>query len=166
MSWERRESLVERQLREAAERGAFDNLTGAGRPIAGLDEPFSAQRWARDWIQREGGDTSALLSPLLILRKERIALLESLGLLSSEAAVREVLSDFNHRLLAEYRRPMDGPLIPVGVINADEAVASWRARHPPAPAQPAEPAPRRRRRWRVWRRRPADGRSRAGNLPE
>jgi hypothetical protein len=147
VNWERRESLVERQIREAAERGAFDDLPGAGRPLEGLDEPFSAERWARDWIRREGGDTSALLSPLLILRRERAALLDSLADVPTEAAVRELVSDFNRRLLSEYRRPMNGPLIPVGVLDPDETVAAWREQRPPPP-QPVRPVSHEpRRQW-------------------
>jgi Domain of unknown function (DUF1992) len=36
-SWE---SWIDRQVREAEERGEFDDLPGAGRPIPGLDKPF------------------------------------------------------------------------------------------------------------------------------
>jgi hypothetical protein len=39
----RYEDWIERQIREAQERGAFDDLPGAGKPIPGLDRPFTAQ---------------------------------------------------------------------------------------------------------------------------
>jgi len=150
----RPESRAEREVREAAERGAFDNLPGTGKPLPGLDRPFSAQQWARDWVERSGGDPQAFLSPLLILRRERAALLESLVAVPSEADLRELVADFNHRLLQEYRRPMDGPLIPVGVIDPDETVQRWRGLRPdPAPSPvPAAPADRPARRWfsRRW----------------
>lgn len=145
----RHEDWVERQIREAQERGAFDDLPGAGKPLPGLDRPFSAERWAVDRIRREGGDVGALLTPMLVLRRERGALLASLAELPSEAAVRDVVRDFNGRLLDQFRRPQDGPFVPVGVIDVEEAVASWRATRPaPAPAPPTTAAPRgRRRRW-------------------
>jgi hypothetical protein len=143
----RHEDWVERQIREAQERGAFDDLPGAGQPLPGLDRPFSAERWAVDWIRREGGDTGALLSPLLVLRRERAALLASLAELPSEADVRTVATDFNRRLLDQYRHPQDGPFIPVGVIDVDEAVASWRATRPVTRPAPATAPPRGRRRW-------------------
>ena len=146
----RHEDWVERQIREAQERGAFDDLPGAGKPLPGLDRPFSAERWAVDWIRREGGDVDALLSPLLILRRERAALLAELAGLPSEAAVRTVVDDFNRRLLDQYRRPHDGPFIPVGVVDVDETLAAWRATRPATPPRPAvTPTPSRRRRW--WR---------------
>jgi hypothetical protein len=127
----RPEDWVERQIREAQERGAFDDLPGAGKPLPGLDRPFTAERWAVDWIRREGGDVGALLSPMLVLRRERAALLASLAELPSAAAVREVVEDFNGRLLHQYRQPQDGPFVPVGVLDVDEAVAAWRATRPP-----------------------------------
>lgn len=141
----RHEDWVERQLREAQERGAFDNLDGYGKPLRSLDTPFSAQQWARDWVERSGGDLQAFLPPLLILRKERAALLEALPTFTSEAVLRETIADFNHRLLDQYRRPMDGPLIAVGVLNADQTVAQWQEVRPaPAPEPvPESPPPSR-----------------------
>jgi hypothetical protein len=81
---------------------------------------------------------------MLILRKERAALLEALPTFVSEKELRETVADFNHRLLDQYRRPMDGPLIAVGVLDADETVARWEEVRPepePEPA-PEPPAPR------------------------
>ena len=46
-------SLVERQIREAMERGEFDDLPGSGRPIEDLDRPYDPGWWARRWIRRE-----------------------------------------------------------------------------------------------------------------
>jgi hypothetical protein len=140
----RTEDWVERQIREARERGAFDNLEGAGKPLRGLNRTFTAEEWARDWVQRSGGDLEALLPPLLLLRKERAALLEALPTFVSEKELREMIADFNHRLLDQYRRPMDGPLIAVGVLDADETVARWEAVRPaPEPApEPGPPAPK------------------------
>lgn len=34
------ESWIDRQIREARERGDFDNLPGAGKRIPGLDQPY------------------------------------------------------------------------------------------------------------------------------
>ena len=140
----RPEDWVERQLREARERGAFDNLEGTGKPLRGLDRPFSAEQWARDWVERSGGDLQALLPPLLILRKERAALLTALPSFAVEKELRETIADFNHRLLDQYRRPMDGPLIAVGVLDPEETVAQWlqvRPKPGPEPVVPPTPAP-------------------------
>jgi hypothetical protein len=147
----RHEDWIERQVREAQGRGAFDNLPGAGKPIPGLDRPFTAERWAADWARREGGDLVSFLPPLLALRKERAALLASLAQVPAEAELRELVKDFNHRLLDQYRRPMDGPLMAVGVLDPEVTVAAWREVRPP-PARIVEPGPGEqsaRRRW--WR---------------
>ena len=46
-------SLVERQIREAMDRGEFDDLPGAGKPIEDLDRPYDPAWWATRWIRRE-----------------------------------------------------------------------------------------------------------------
>ena len=46
------ESLAERRLREAAERGEFDDLPGAGRPIPGLGGTYDPNWWVKEWIRR------------------------------------------------------------------------------------------------------------------
>ena len=148
----RSETWIDRQIREASERVDFDNLPGTGKPLPNLDRPFTAERWAVDWVQREGGDLRGLLPPLLALRRERTELLAGLAQVPSEALLREAVADFNRRLLDTYRRPMDGPLVAVGVLEVEETVAAWhRLRPAPEPAPATEPKPRRRFvRW--WRR--------------
>ena len=47
------ETWVERQLREAAERGAFDDLPGAGKPIPDLDKPHDELWWVKQKLRRE-----------------------------------------------------------------------------------------------------------------
>jgi hypothetical protein len=144
----RYETWIERQVREAQERGAFDNLPGAGKPLRNLNAPFTAEQWARDWVEREGGDLEAMLPPLLRLRKERAALLAHLTDITSEVVLREVVKDFNHRLLDQYRRPIEGPLVAVGVLDPEETVVAWRAVRPSPPvAEPSPPVRPRRRRW-------------------
>jgi hypothetical protein len=45
----------------------------------------------------------------------------------SETAVREIVDDLNRRILELRRRPADGPPVFVRSVDADEAVAAWRA---------------------------------------
>ncbi len=49
---DRWESLAERLIREAAERGEFDDLPGGGQPIPGLDRPYDPAWWAKEWLRR------------------------------------------------------------------------------------------------------------------
>jgi len=47
------ESPVERQIRQAMERGAFDDLPGAGKPIPGAGQPDDPLWWVKEWVERE-----------------------------------------------------------------------------------------------------------------
>ncbi|MFI6816174.1 DUF1992 domain-containing protein [Nonomuraea sp. NPDC050328] len=63
------ETWIDRQIREATERGEFDNLPGSGKPIPG-DELW--------WIKQKlrSGNLSFPLPPTLALRKEAEQALE------------------------------------------------------------------------------------------
>src|SRR5829696_7061355 len=52
-SWMRYESWVERQVREAIERGEFDNLPGQGKPIRGLNGRDDENWWVKSYLERE-----------------------------------------------------------------------------------------------------------------
>lgn len=147
----RNESVVEQQIRLAQERGDFDNLPGRGKPLPGLHDPPDDLWWVRGLLRREGLSSELLLPPSVQLRKEIDRLPDTVRALPTEQAVREAVAELNLRIV-EFLRAPAGPRVPVGRVNADEAVQRWLAEravaeHPaerPAPAEPA-PAP-----W--WRR--------------
>lgn len=64
------ESLVERQIRLAMERGEFADLPGRGEPIEGLDETYDPLWWVKRWAEREGV-TAAEVAGMLADRKRR-----------------------------------------------------------------------------------------------
>jgi hypothetical protein len=155
---ERYESLIDRQIRLAAERGAFDDLPGAGKPLPGLDEPDDDLWWVRGYLRREGLSTEALLPPSVQLRKEIDRLPETLRALPTERAVRDAVAELDLRIV-EFLLAPSGPRVPIRRIDPDAAIRRWareRAarRSEPRPAAPAtgdpEPGDRRRRRW-WWR---------------
>jgi len=45
--------IAEERIRNAAKRGEFDNLEGAGKPLPGADEPWDEFWWMRKWLKRE-----------------------------------------------------------------------------------------------------------------
>ena len=149
------ESWVEKQIREAQERGEFDNLPGAGRPLEGLDDP-DPDWWLKRMMEREGLDMADALPPVLLLRREFATFPESLVELRTEEGVREVLRDYNARVIDDRRRPVIGAQSPVWAptVDVDAMVEQWRAlraQRPASPlvdAAPPDPAPRRRRWWR------------------
>jgi hypothetical protein len=158
MSQQHRESSVDRQIREAQERGEFDNLPGAGKPLGDLGDPNDADWWVRNYIKREKLDISGALPTPLALRKEAASFPESLADVRSEVEVREILEDFNHRVKIDRLRPAVGNLPPLlaRTVRVDEVVERWRelrasvAPPPPSPPVTEEPPPTPARGW--WRR--------------
>jgi hypothetical protein len=117
---------VERLIREAQERGEFDDLSGTGKPLP----PFKGQNdenwWVRGLIEREHLDMTAALPPQLALRKEAQQLPARILQESGEARVRELLEDFNARVRELWRRPMDGPVVVVRTVDVERLVGQWR----------------------------------------
>ncbi|MFI5720242.1 DUF1992 domain-containing protein [Nocardia sp. NPDC051750] len=156
------ESWVDRKIREATERGEFENLPGAGKPLPGAGNLYHDEdAWLRDYLRREGVSGDALLPPALLLRREVERLPESVRGATSEAEVRETVAALNRRIVDWMRAPT-GPQVPIAPVDADDVVAGWRAASAGVTAPPgerpstghSEPAPARqsgpRRPW--WRR--------------
>jgi len=145
------ESWVERQIREAQERGEFDDLPGAGKPLR-LERQPDEDWWVRGLIERERLDMTAALPPQLALRKEAQSLPDQLLHEPTEQAVRELVEDFNARVRECWSRPMHGPPVVVRTLDVAEMVERWRRHRARRPARAAAPAtPSRRdgpaRRW-------------------
>ena len=119
------ESWVDQQIREATERGEFDNLPGAGEPIPGQGMPEDENWWLRAYLAREQATDAALPTPLQ-LRREIEQLPDNVRGLRSEDDVREVVKDLNWRVLEWLRFP-SGPQVPVRPVDEDGVVERWRA---------------------------------------
>jgi Domain of unknown function (DUF1992) len=156
-------SWIDQQIAEAAERGAFDDLPGAGRPLPKRHE-LDGETWIRDWVRREGGSPQDCLPTPLKLRREIEQLTETVGLLPAEQQVRESVAELNQDIRRWRALPL-GPPIFVPLVDEDAMVARWRDAQPGSPPAPpvqppvqgspqARPASERRRWWR--RRRQAD----------
>jgi len=167
-------SWIDQQIDEAQERGAFDNLPGAGKPLPKRRESDDGLTWVRDLLRREGLPTDELLPTPLKLRRQSERLAESIQELGSEQEVRGAVAELN-RQIAEWRRIPHGPPIFVRLIDADAMVSRWRglraapapaASRPPSGTAAARPArnPFWRRGWRSLRRhtrKPRAGRGQA-----
>jgi hypothetical protein len=141
------ETWIDSQITRAREQGAFDGLDGAGKPLPRRAREQTSYDWALEWAKRENADVAGMLPTGLALRKEREELPGLVDRQTSEAAARAVVDAHNARVDQFYRRPQEGPFIPVGMADVEEMVAEWR-RTRPAPAPPAPPAPpAHRRRW-------------------
>lgn len=159
------ESPVEKQIREAMERGEFDNLPGAGKPLPNLDANDDGMWWVRQLAQRERLDFSGALPLALQLRKEAQRFPESLVNLAREESVREVLEDYNQRVRRDRLRPPDAglPQLLAPTVDVDDLVDQWRTLRADRAAARAAHATealadragtKARSRW--WRRRRAD----------
>ncbi len=51
--------FAERQIEEAIERGEFDDLEGAGKPIPDLDGDYDPLWWVRSFVQRSRAQEAA-----------------------------------------------------------------------------------------------------------
>ena len=121
---ERYESFVDRQIREAQERGEFDDLPGAGRPIPGLKRQ-DPNWWVKGLIERER--ISPPLPPGLALRREVEQLHTTLADVRDEASARALVEDLNQRILDLRRRPPDGVPLIVPTVDVEAALERWRS---------------------------------------
>jgi len=120
------ESWVDRQIREAIERGEFANLPGQGKPIKGLNGRDDENWWVKAYLERER--LPLPLPTALALRKEVMELAETLADVPDEESVREIIRDLNHRIATSHRIRVDGPQIVIRLVNVEHAVAEWRRR--------------------------------------
>jgi hypothetical protein len=121
------ESAVEKAIREAQERGDFDNLPGAGKPLD-LRDANDPDWWIKRYAARENLDLGGALPGALALRKEAAGYPESLVDVPGEQNVREIIEDYNKRVLADRLRPAVGNLPPLlaKTLDVDDMVAGWR----------------------------------------
>lgn len=164
------ESWIDRQIRDADERGLFDDLPGQGKPLnirptAG-DGDFG-QAWARDYALREGVPPEEFLPTPLRLRREIERLADVVPDMRSEQEVRDAVSDINRRVL-QWRKIPVGPPVHVRLVNKDEMLTLWRTAQQDRAARAARATQpgdrpgsraggsasrRRRARWLPWRKR-------------
>ncbi|GAB7029945.1 DUF1992 domain-containing protein [Streptomyces sp. NPDC021749] len=120
------ESWVDKQIREATERGDFAGLPGAGKPLPDLDRPYDEMWWIREKMQREH---LSYLPPSLALRKDAEEALQAAANAPTEAALRRILTAVNERIRAALRTPLEGPPLNLVPFDVDEQARKWRERH-------------------------------------
>ena len=120
------ESWIDRQICEAQERGEFDDLPGAGKPIAGLGGREDENWWVKGLLERE--NLKPVLPGSLSLRKEAVEIVETVADCRTEEQVREVVLDLNARIVDARRRGVDGPRIVVATVDVERVVHQWRGR--------------------------------------
>jgi hypothetical protein len=153
-------SWVDLQVRQAMERGDFDELPGYGKPLESLTEQHDPDWWVKQLLERE--QVTGVMPPSLQLRKEDAELDERLDQLSRPEDVRRELEDFNGRVRWALYRPPEGPPMVTRQRDVEAELAAWACRRRerlaarrtgPAQGQ-GQPPGGRRSWWRRFRRRP------------
>jgi hypothetical protein len=121
---EQQQTWVDLQVRQAIERGDFDDLPGAGKPLV-LGDTHDPNWWIKKLVEREN---VALLPPSVALRKEDAELDATLDRLNVEADVRRHVEDFNKRVVAARYRLPEGPPLVTMPRDVDAEVLAWRER--------------------------------------
>ena len=116
---------VERRIREATKRGEFDNLPGAGKPIADLDKPHDELWWVRQKLRRE---QLSWLPPTIALRKEAEEALLAASRAGSEDQVRRIVTDINRKIREGNRKAASGPPLNLMPFDVERVVLTWRER--------------------------------------
>lgn len=155
---ENKHQFVESAIQVAMRRGEFDDLPGAGKPLENLGTHHDPDWWIRRKIETE--NLTGLGPPAILLRTEDRDLEATLDQLSRESDVRELLEDFNARVIDARRQLMGGPPVVTKTRDVDAEVQAWRERKvartavasaDPAAVEPGSGARRRtRRRFRRW----------------
>jgi hypothetical protein len=117
---------IETEIQQAIRRGEFDNLPGAGKPLPGLGDHHDPDWWIRRKIHTE--KLTGLGPPALTLRVEAADLPSRLDALHREEDVRQVLEDFNKRVIHARMQLQGGPPVVTRTRDIDTEVVAWRQR--------------------------------------
>ena len=119
------ESWIDRQIREAAERGEFEDLPGKGKPIPDLDKPNDENWWI---LQKLRSEDLSYLPPSLALKKEAESALGAAMSAKSENEVREIIEQINAKVTRANRLGIDGPSVSFVLYDSERVLREWQAR--------------------------------------
>ena len=124
---ERYESWVDRQVREAQERGEFDNLPGAGKPLGDLGRPGEdPDWWARRKLAKE--DLRGAMPGPLAVRREKQDIAQTLADVRDEATARAIVDDLNQRIKQSNLTRVGNTPVITGLLDVEQVLAEWRSR--------------------------------------
>lgn len=121
------ESFVDKQIREATERGDFARLKGFGKPLGDDTAPYDELWWVKGKMHREG---MSALPPALALRKEAEDAAEAARAAASESQLRRILGEINTKIAEALLRPPAGPPLNLRPFDVEAAAEEWRKAHP------------------------------------
>ncbi len=145
---------VDLQIQRAMERGEFDNLPGQGKPLGDLGTPEDRNWWLKKLIERE--HITGVLPAALQLRKDDLELDALLDNEAAETVVRDLVEDFNRRIIEARRQLQGGPPVVTPMRDVQAEVERWRQRRRARrqrASRERDAAPARERSRRRWLRR-------------
>ena len=144
------ETWVDRQIRDGAATGAFDDLPRG--PIE-LTEHHDEDWWIKKKIRDEGIE---VLPPSLILRRDIERAVAEARSAPTEDDARARIEAVNERIRAANRTAIAGPPVTLVAYDVEELLTLWRAARPveqEARREDADVPPVPTVRWRRWIRR-------------
>jgi hypothetical protein len=123
------------QVRRAIDRGEFDDLPGAGKPLR-LPDRHDPDWWVKSLIERE--KITGVAPPAIGLRQEDAELDGLLDREFSPEGVRRVVEEFNRRVIEARRQLTGGPPVVTATRHPDREVERWRERRQAARAAAQE----------------------------
>lgn len=141
---------VDLQVQQSIQRGEFDNLPGAGKPIKNLDRDPDPDWWVKQLVERE---QIVVLPRSVQLRKDDAELDGLLDTQTTEDSARTIIEEFNERVIAARYGAPEGPPLITMPRDVDATLDAWRERRAARVAAVKDQRSRqesRKRRW--WRR--------------
>lgn len=117
------ETWIDKQIREAQERGEFDDLPGKGKPLKDIDKPRDELWWVREKLRRED---IQLLPPTLQVRKDLDEARERIRNAATEDDVRAIVDEINEKIRAVNRTAVSGPPSNLYPLHLDTVLERWR----------------------------------------
>jgi hypothetical protein len=118
------ESWIDKQIREAMERGDFDDLPGKGKPLPDIDRPRDDAWWVRRKLRDE--DIS-VLPPSMQVRNDLDIARKRIAASTDEAVVRSIVAEINEKIREVNRTVIAGPPTSLMPLDVERVVERWRA---------------------------------------
>lgn len=120
LSWE---SWIDVQIRQAMERGEFDDLPGKGKPLPDIDRPRDELWWVRKKLQQEEIN---VLPPTLQVRKDLDEAREKIRDATSEDEVRRIVAEINEKIRYVNSHAVSGPPSTLMPLHEETVLERWR----------------------------------------
>ena len=116
------QSWIDQQIDTCRQSGGFDNLSGSGEPLAGLDRPYDPDWWVKNKIKREGLDAT----PVILKVKAKLECWhKAMPKIYSEAILRKQVAELNIEIKQANSGPL-GPLLPIKLLDVEQQVRKWQ----------------------------------------